>query len=523
MKKIVLIILDGWGEGKKNFSNPIHLAQKNFINYLKDHYPYFLLQASGIAVGLPWNEEGNSEVGHLTIGTGMVYYQNYPKITLAIQDGSFFENQTLKSLIEHCQKFSSRLHLVGLLSEGIVHSSFDHLVALLDFCQKHNFNKVFLHLFLDGRDSPPQSGLRLLERLEKEINNKKIGQIATLCGRSYGMDKSENWKIKTENCFYLIVEGRGKKINDYKDYLLKLYNNNKDFIDENLEPLLINEEGLVKNNDALFFFNFREDGMYQLARAFIDPEFTFFPRPFKENLLIASIVPYFEDIDYPVAFKKTKITTSLSRIIAENNLNQLKISEKVKAYHLTYYFNGFFKEPHPNEFWKILPNPSLPLSENPLMNSEEITNILINALNENIYSFIAVNYAAPDIVAHTGNINLAIKVIEGIDNYLKKIYSVIKDKEEIFLIITSDHGNIEKMIDVQTGETETKHDPNPVPCFLVNKNLYLENKPAFLKSQENEISGSLIDIAPTILSIMNLPIPPQMEGKNLLKKIIDYF
>ncbi|GIW66308.1 MAG: 2,3-bisphosphoglycerate-independent phosphoglycerate mutase [Candidatus Parcubacteria bacterium] len=516
MTKVVLIILDGWGEGKENFSNPIHLAKKDFLIYLKNHYPFCLLQASGIAVGLPWQEEGNSEVGHLTIGTGRVYYKNYPKITLSIKNKTFFENQTLKSLIYHCNKFSSNLHLIGLLTSGIIHASFEHLVALLEFCKLNNFDRVYLHLFLDGKDSPPQSGLDLLTKLENEIKTKKVGKIATLCGRTYGMDKNEYWQVKTQVAFYLITEGRGKKISNYQDYLKNLYNN--DFIDENLEPLVINEDGIIKDNDAIFFFNFREDGIYQLSRAFIDPEFCFFPRPQKNNLLIASMVRYFEDIDYLVAFEKDKITTSISRVISENNLIQLKIAEKVKAYHLTYYFNGLFKDPHPNEFWKILPSPNIPLSENPLMNSEEITNILINALREDNYNFIAVNYAAPDIVAHTGNLNLGIQVVEKIDYYLKKIYEVLINKD-YFLIITSDHGNLEKMIDLQSGEIETTHDTSPVPCYLITKKIYFENKPYNLKIKEKEVIGSLIDIAPTILEIMKLPIPKEMEGISLFKKL----
>ncbi|GIW65926.1 MAG: 2,3-bisphosphoglycerate-independent phosphoglycerate mutase [Candidatus Parcubacteria bacterium] len=517
MRKIALIILDGWGVGKENFSNPIHIAKKDFLVYLQNHYPYSLLQASGIAVGLPWEEEGNSEVGHLTMGTGRVYYQSYPKITLSIKNESFFENKTLKLLIEYCNKFSSNLHFIGLLTSGIIHAAFEHLVALLEFCSRNNFNRVYLHLFLDGRDSQPKSGVDLLKRLLHEMQAKKVGKIATLCGRTYGMDKNEYWQIKTEVAFYLINEGKGKKIDDPIKYLSNIYITNSDFNDENLEPLVIDENGIVKDNDAIFFFNFREDGIYQLSRAFIDPEFSFFPRPIKKNILIASMVKYFEDIDYLVAFEKDKITTSLSKVISENNLTQLKIAEKVKAYHLTYYFNGLFKDPHPNEFWKILPSSQKSIFENPLINSEEITNILINAINENIYDFIAVNYAAPDIVAHTGNINLAIQVVEKIDFYLRKVYEKIIEKD-YFLIITSDHGNLEQMIDIQTGEAETSHNINPVPFYLVNKNLYLENKNYDLKRKEKEIIGTLIDIAPTILEILNLPIPQEMEGVSLIKK-----
>jgi len=515
MKKVILIILDGWGEGKDNFLNPIHIAKKEFLDYIREHFPFFLLQASGIAVGLPWHEEGNSEVGHLTIGTGKVFYQNYPKIMLAIQNETFFENTTLKKLIDHALKFNSRIHLIGLLTEGIIHASFDHLVALLEFFRRNNFNKVFLHLFLDGRDSPPKSGLYLLEKLENIIREKRVGIIATLCGRTYGMDKNEYWLVKTQIAYKLITQGIGKKVENYKDYLLKLYKEKSDFNDENLEPILVNEDGILKDGDVVFFFNIREDGIIQLARAFLDLEFSYFPVVKKNNVLVASIVRYIENLDYLVAFEKDKIKTSLSKILAENNLKQLKIAEKVKSYHLTFYFNGFISEPHPNEFWKILPSQDVSIKENPLMRSYEITNLVINALKEKIYDFIAINYAAPDIIAHTGDINLAKLVVEEIDKLLKKIYNMLD--ENWFLIITSDHGNIEEMVRIDTGEISTSHDFNPVPCYIVNKDFYIENKSNDLKVKEKKIVGSLIDIAPTILELMELNIPKEMEGKNLLK------
>lgn len=518
MKKVLLIILDGWGEGKNNFSNPIYIVKKEFFDYIRAHFPFFLLQASGIAVGLPWHEEGNSEVGHLSLGTGKIFYQNYTKIMLAIQNGSFFENSAMKKIIEHAIKFNSRIHLIGLLTEGIIHASFDHLIAILEFFKRNNFNKVFLHLFLDGRDSLPQSGLFLIERLEEVIKEKGVGTIASLCGRTYGMDKNEYWRVKTQVAYKLIVEGIGKKIKNYKDYLLKIYNEDKNFNDENLEPLLINEDGILKEGDVVFFFNIREDGIIQLARAFLDLEFNHFPVIRKDNVLVSSLTRYIENLDYLVVFEKDKITTSLSRVIAENNLKQLKIAEKVKAYNLTFYFNGFFNEPHPNEFWKILPSPDKSIKENPLMRSYEITQLIIEAIKENFYDFIAVNYAAPDIVAHTGDINLARKVVEEIDKLLKTIYDHLNN--DWVLIITSDHGNIEEIIKFDTGEISTAHDFNPVPCYIINKDFYIENKNNDFKIKEKKISGRLIDVAPTILELMGLNVPKEMEGRNLLK---DYF
>jgi 2,3-bisphosphoglycerate-independent phosphoglycerate mutase len=252
-----------------------------------------------------------------------------------------------------------------------------------------------------------------------------------------------------------------------------------------------------------------------LARAFLDLEFSYFPVVKKNNVLVASMVRYIENLDYLVAFEKDKIKTSLSKILAENNLKQLKIAEKVKSYHLTFYFNGFISEPHPNEFWKILPSQDVSIKENPLMRSYEITNLVINALKEKIYDFIAVNYAAPDIIAHTGDINLAKLVVEEIDKLLKKIYNVLD--ENWVLIITSDHGNIEEMVRIDTREISTSHDFNPVPCYIVNKDFYIENKSNDLKAKEKKIIGSLIDIAPTILELMELNVPKEMEGKNLLK------
>ena len=517
MSKVLLIILDGWGEGRKDYSNPIYLAkEKDFWEFIREHFPFYLLQASGIAVGLPWKEEGNSEVGHLCMGIGKVYYQNYPRITLAIKDGSFFENEVLISCLNHAKKYNSRVHLVGLLTEGIIHSAYEHLRALLEFFKRNNFQRVYLHLFLDGKDSPPQSGLSLLEKLEKDINYLGVGKIATLCGRTYGMDRNEYWKIKTQVAFYLITEGVGKEVEDYKSYIKEIYEKNPDFIDENLEPILIDKNGIVKDNDVVFFFNFRPDGMYQLAKAFLEVEFPYFKRTSKNNLFIASMTKYLEDIDYPVAFPPIKIYTSVSKIISENNLLQLKIAEKYKAYHLTYFFNGFVNEPHPGEYIKILPPSEKSFKENPLLQSKLITELIINAVKENIYAFIAANYSAPDIIGHTGNINLAIQVVEGLNYEMKRIYNEIIDKEEWFMIITSDHGNIESMINLKTGEAQTTHDVNPVPCYIINKNFYIEKKSYERIIEEEKIRGSLIDIGPTILKLLNLEIPTDWEGRPLI-------
>lgn len=519
MKKVLLIILTGFGEGREDYTNPIYLAKKNFFNFIKNHYPVLLLQASGIVVGLPWKEPGNSEAGHLAIGTGKIYYKNYPRINLSIKDGSFFENPVLKSLLEHTRKNESRAHLIGLLSKSIIHSAFEHLIALLNFFKNNNFKDVFLHLFLDGKDSPPQSGLELLENLENEINKIGIGEIATLCGRNYGMDESRDWKIRTQTAFFLISEGIGRKVSDYKEYLKNIYEKEPNFSDANLEPLLINKNGILKDNDAIFFFNFREDGMYQIAKSFLDPNFGEFERPIKSNLFIASMTKYLEEIDYPVAFPPVKIKNCLSRIISEKGYKHLKIIEQNKADNLTYYLNGYIKEPHPGEFWKILPDYKGNYKENPLLQSELITDLTIEAIKENIYHLIISEYSAPDIIGHSGDISLATKLIEGLDSLLLKIYKFLENQNDWYLIITSDHGNIECMINPFTGEVDTKHNLNPVPCYIINKDLYVENKTITVIREEKKIRGTLIDIPVTILNLMGIPKPEDFEGENLLNKI----
>lgn len=518
-KRLLLVILDGWGEGRASAANPIHLARTPTLDSLRQTYPFCLLQASGITVGLPWQEPGNSEVGHLTIGAGRVYYKNYPRITLAIKDKSFFNNEVLKQIVAHAQTHQSRVHLVGLLTQGIIHAAFDHLVALLDFFKQQPNLPVYLHLFLDGRDSPPQSGLSLLQQLETELHRRNLGKIATLCGRSYGLDKNEYWEVKTQRAFKLIIEGIGREIEDYSAHLSRLYQDSN-FTDEDLEPLLLDRAGTVRDGDAIFCFNFRSDGMVQLMRTFLEPTFTRFPRPQRQNLFIASMTQYLENIPYPVAFPPEKVKVHLTRIISDHQLKQVKIAEKAKAAHLTYFFNGLYSEIHPNEFWRIFPPSEQSLNENPLMQSENITRALLELLNETTYSFIVANYAAPDIIAHTGNLNLGIKVAEKIDQLLQLLVNKVLTKPDWVLIITADHGNLEEVINLENGERDTSHNNNPVPFYLVGRELAKQKTATAVQLQSKEVVGILADIAPTILTLMNLPVPTEMTGKNLLPVLL---
>ncbi|MCL4358247.1 MAG: 2,3-bisphosphoglycerate-independent phosphoglycerate mutase [Patescibacteria group bacterium] len=514
-KKVLLIILDGWGEGQANFSNPIHVAKTPTFDFLRKNFPFFLLQASGISVGLPWTEVGNGEVGHLTIGTGRVYYQDYPRVTLAIKSGDFLKNKTLELVLDHAKKNQSRVHLVGLLTKDIINAAFDHIVALIDFFQKNNFDNFYLHLFLDGRDSPSQSGFELVEKIKKVLAEKGAGKIASLIGRSYAMDKNEDWGIRTERAFNLIVDGIGRKITDLNKYFEQIYSD-YDFNDSNLEPILIEPDGIIQNNDSVFFFNFRADGIVQLASAFIDPKFNHFPRPDRTNLLIASMTKYFDQIDYPVAFPREKINIQISRIISEHGLKQIKLAEKVKTAHITYFFNGFYDTPHPNEFWKIFPAAEKNLDEQPLMQSEIIVRSVIELLNEDDYDFIAANLAAPDIIAHTGDFNLGVQVAEGTDRLITLIFEKILTKPNWTMLLTADHGNLEKMINTKTGKKDTGHNSAPVPTYIVSADLEKEKSTLEINRANKKIIGTLTDIAPTILSLMNLAIPDEMKGQNLL-------
>lgn len=514
-KKVVLIILDGFGWGEPDQHNPIHLYHPDNIFQLIKKYPFGLLQASGISVGLPWGEPGNSQAGHLTMGLGKVYYQHYPRITLAIRNGDFFQNQVLLEAFNRARHYNSKVHLIGLLTDSIVHASYEHLFALLELAKRINFQNLWLHLFLDGRDTDPKKGLALLEMTEKKLKELKIGNLATISGRMYGMDKEGLYQIRTQRAFRLIVEGVGKEVKNYQEYLRTLYQEPY-FIDEKVEPLVINKKGIVENNDVLIFFNFREDGMRQLARAFCDPDFKEFSRPPRENLYFVWFVQYLKELEVPVAFPNPKIETHLTKEISKAGFRQIKIGEKAKSTHITYFFNGLTKEPYPEEYWKIFPASPDPLKKNPLMRSVDIENAIIEALKENIYQFILANFAAPDVVAHTGDFALAKKIIEYLNEAFLRIEKAVLEEDAV-CIITADHGNLEKLVSLAKAIPETRHDPSPVPCWLIAKEFQKEKNAFSVSRIQKEIVGTLIDIAPTVLSFLNLPIPPSMKGKNLLK------
>ncbi len=453
-RTILLIILDGWGLGQKNQSNPIHVAQPQTFTWLEENFPVTSLQASGISVGLPWGEVGNSEVGHLTIGSGKVVYQHFPRITIAIKNKSFFENSALKQAFIHAQKNKSAVNLIGLLTEGTVHSSLDHLLALIEMGEQEKV-EIKLHLFSDGKDATPFRLEKVLEKIPKE-------KIATLMGRYYGMDREKNWKL-TERAYETITTPPTKITNDPLPTIQETYAQKLN--EEFLPPMALKENGYIKDGEALIFFNFREDSIRQIAESFILKDFDKFPVKKFENLYITTMTKYEDKLEVPVAFPPENIQFPLGKILSDNDKTQLRIAESYKYAHITYFFNAYIEQPFPKEYRVFIPSIKTPhVDEYPAMRALEITERIIQSLESSGFDFILANYANPDTIGHTGNYQAALEAVKVIDAQIEKVVKVGLQTNSIVLI-TSDHGNAEELMNPLTGEPETQHDPNPVPFY----------------------------------------------------------
>lgn len=515
-KPVVLIVLDGWGLSENVKGNPIKEASLPTIQKLNDFYPHLTLQASGISVGLPWGEPGNSEVGHMTIGSGKILYQNMPRITIAIQGGEFFENKVLLKAVENVKENDSALHLIGLVGKGAVHSHTDHLFALLELAQDKKVKKVFIHVFTDGRDSSNTSGAESMKELQERMDNIGTGKIASLIGRFFAMDRNNNWD-RIEKAYNLMVTGIGEKIEDPVKYLKDSYK--KEIFDEYIEPAVVVENGepigKIQNKDSVIFFNFREDRARQITKAFVLPGFMKFKRePFLKNLEFATMVEYEEDLPVHVAFEPNVITDCLGKALSQHKINQMRIAETEKFAHVTYFFNGGQEEAFPREDRVIVPSLTNVKSYDkaPQMSAEEITKKAISALEKNKYDFILMNYANPDIVGHTGDEKATIKAVEITDACLSKLIPEVI-KRNGCLLITSDHGNAEEVRSAHTGEMDTEHSVNPVPLWFIAPDNHSE-KPN--KKERVESDGLLSDIAPTVLDILGIKKPDEMTGESLL-------
>ncbi len=515
---IILVILDGWGLGKNNETNPIYIANPQVINYIENNFPAGALQASGISVGLPWEEEGNSEVGHLTIGAGKILYQHFPKISLAIKNGLFFENPVLKQAFDIAKNNNSAVHLVGLLTSGSVHASSKHLLALIAMGKQRYCEKIYLHLFADGKDSPPKSLATLLNNLQKEISGSGSNAvIASVSGRYYAMDRNENWE-KTKKTYDVLV-GENLKIQSAENLIAQTYA--KNLSDEFIEPSFIQEPHPIQSNDSVIFFNFREDSIRQIAAAFLEKNFHQFAVKKLENMFFATMTEYDEKIKTNVVFEKEKVGKPLGQVLAENGKTQLRLAETNKYAHVTYFFNGLREEPYPNEFRILVPTRNVVKQDShPEMMAKTITDRAILAINENRYDFILINYANADIIAHTGNYRAVLDAVKILNEELGRLLTAAYPQKHL-VMITADHGNAEVLLDATTGAPETKHNFSPVPFYLIGSQ--------FKKSSSRQLSitnyqlpviGLLADVAPTILDIMKIPKPIEMSGQSLLEQLL---
>lgn len=546
-KLVLLVVLDGWGLAAAGPGNAITLANTINMNRFWANYPHTELSASGESVGLPRGEVGNTETGHLNLGAGRVVYQDLQRINMSIADGVFFQNETLIAAINHAKENNSNLHYIGLIGAGGVHSNIEHLYALIDLAKRQNFNRIFLHLFTDGRDSPPNAAKTYISQIREVISKVGIGQIASIMGRYWAMDRDLRWD-RTAKAYFALTEGRGSLVKTPEEAIDLSYSEGK--TDEFIEPSVVTGVdgkpiGTIHDNDSVVFFNFRIDRPRQLTRAFVLEDFknanissgfdpyqvkyqkTHLPimplgtqAPFErgprlKNLFFVTMTEYEKQIveaGARVAFPPENVKIPLGRVISEAGLRQLRAAESEKERFVTFYFNGQQEAPFDGEDRIIVPSPKVATYDlKPEMSARELTDAVLSKLKDvGDYKFILINFANADMVGHTGNIGAAVKACDVVDECLEKLASWVLAYGGTMLI-TADHGNAEEMIDAQTGQVETEHSTNPVPFIALSKDL--------LGRSQVLTSGILADVAPTILKILGLEVPGSMTGRNLLDSL----
>ena len=510
-KPVVLMVLDGYGLNEKTEGNAIAMANTPVMDKLMAEYPFVKGNASGLAVGLPDGQMGNSEVGHMNIGAGRIIYQDLTRITKDIEDGTFFENKVLLQAIENCKKNNSDLHLWGLLSDGGVHSHNSHLYGLLEMAKKNGLENVYVHAFLDGRDTPPASGKDYVQQLEDKMKEIGVGKIASLSGRYYAMERDNNWD-RVKLAYDSLVTGEGVKATDAVKAVEDSYANDK--TDEFVLPTVITDENgqplsLVKDGDSVIFFNFRPDRAREITRAFCDDKFTGFERDFLK-LTYVCFKDYDETIPNKlVAFEKEEIKNTFGEFLAAHGKKQLRLAETEKYAHVTFFFNGGVEDPNVDEFRLLVNSPKdvATYDLKPEMSAPEVGMDLVEAIKSDKYDVIVINFANPDMVGHTGVIPAAVKAVERVDSLVGDAVQAVKDVDGV-LFICADHGNAEKMIDYETGAPHTAHTTNPVPFILVNAD----------PSWKLREGGCLADIAPTLIEVMGMEQPKEMTGKSLIIK-----
>lgn len=504
---IALVIMDGWGNGQAGDpNNAIEQAGTPHLTLLSEIYPTTSLSCSGEAVGLPEGQMGNSEVGHLNIGAGRVVYQELTRIGKAIREGDFFSNPVLTQVMDQVAAEGSSLHLLGLLSDGGVHSHISHLYALVEMAKQRQVKHVFIHAFLDGRDVPPASALEYINALETELAALELGRIATISGRYYAMDRDQRWE-RVEKAYAAMVYGEGFTAESAAAAVQAAYQ--RDVTDEFVEPAVIGaaKEGRIQAGDGVIFLNFRPDRARQLTRALVDREFAGFKRRHGYfPLVFACMTQYDETIDAPVAYKPQYLRQTLGEIFAQQGLAQLRIAETEKYAHVTFFFNGGDEKPLAGEHRILIPSPKVATYDlKPEMSAIEVTDRVIAEIQTGVYDLIVLNYANGDMVGHTGRLDAAVAAIRTVDACVGRLVEAMRSRGGV-VCLTADHGNAEMMLDVNTGEPFTAHTTNTVPFILVSE----KHRGASLRQ------GVLADIAPTILELAGLAQPAVMTGHSLL-------
>lgn len=506
-KRVLLCIMDGWGINTNCPKDATKTADTPNFDKLKKEEVYTQINASGEYVGLPDGQMGNSEVGHLNLGAGRVVYQDLTRINKEIREGKFFENKEFKAAIDHVKKYDSALHLYGLVSTGGVHSSFDHVKALVKMAAENGLKKVYVHAFLDGRDTPPKSAVEFLAELEAELKKYELPQIATISGRYWAMDRDNRWE-RVEKAYNALLLGEGEKAANSDEAIKASYA--KEVTDEFVEPTITNadSDSRIKDNDAIIFFNYRPDRAREITRAMTFEEFDGFSRKaVRKNLYYVCMAQYDETFPLPIAYPPEKLTNILGDVLDANGVKQFRTAETEKYAHITFFFNGGEEKSGKLETRALVASPKVATYDmQPEMSAPKVCENVIKALDDPQYGFILVNFANPDMVGHTGVFDAAVKAVHTVDECVGKIAQKAKENG-VVMLLTADHGNSECMEDPVTHAPFTAHTTNPVPFMLING----EGK------YQLKDTGALCDVAPTVLQLLGIKQPKEMTGKSLIK------
>lgn len=504
------MILDGFGLNDKTEGNAAAQAHTPVIDKLKEDYPFVKGYASGLAVGLPDGQMGNSEVGHLNMGAGRIVYQELTRISKEIEDGVFFQNEALLAAVENCRKNGSDLHLFGLVSDGGVHSHNTHIYGLLELAKREGLQNVYVHCFMDGRDTAPESGKGFIQELADKMQEIGVGQIATISGRYYAMDRDNRWD-RVEKAYLALTKGEGVKASDPAAAMQASYDDGK--TDEFVLPTVIEKDGqpaaVVKDHDSVIFFNFRPDRAREMTRVFCCDDFSGFERGARKQVKFVCFTEY--DVTIPnkeIAFKKVELQNTFGQFLAANGMTQARIAETEKYAHVTFFFNGGVEEPNKGEERILVKSPKVATYDlQPEMSAPAVCDKLCEAIRSQKYDVIIINFANPDMVGHTGVMDAAVKAVEAVDACVgRAVEALLEVNGQMFLC--ADHGNVEQLIDYETGVPFTAHTINPVPFILVNYD------PAYTLKE----GGRLADIVPTLIEMMGMEKPAEMTGESLLVK-----